>query len=549
MNNKIKVFFSTILTALLFVSCGLSSIFTSLTFTACAAEKKEQKTIAMYIIAGQSNASGYSPVNQIPVAYKSEHDGGFKNVHYYGRADGRYWTDFNTTVDFGLGRSSEHFGAEVGIAERHTAMCPDQEAIIIKCALGSVYLVDTVNSITSNSGNWCPPTYKDSYKNGDKSGLLYRQLISYVTAAAKHYTDLGYKIDLKGTFWMQGEAETIDSSYTESTGNYKACLKALIGDLRNDYAEILNDESAKKSAFVIGRISPTFQKRVNGDAVDAVKRIQAEVAGEVDGAYITEKDYITYNPDTDTCEGPDTAHFSGKDMIAIGQNVGNLLLTAGKSYVHVSVEGSGKADAPEYVFINSGENKTVTFTSTKDHHSLKTVIYDGVDVTDRLENGTFTVSYEEGGHELFATFVEAAKYQVSVESDISKVTISRTPSQRFYYENDEITFKITVKSGYKLDSVTFNGANVEVENGSCKITVVSGENKLCVKAAEDETGGNPNDSSSESSGSSDSQTSGSSGVNSSNGGGGCSSSSASAEAMASLMLCLGSVVLFKKFVI
>lgn len=156
---------------------------------------EEQKTIAVYVIAGQSNAAGYSLVSQVNAAYKTEHAEGFENVRYYGRSDNRYWSDFNTNVNFGLGYLSDRFGSEVGIAEKHTAAYPDQEAIIVKYAVGGTYLVDTDTSFTRANGNWSPLSYEDKYSQGELAGKLYRGLIETLKMVVEHYKSENYTID------------------------------------------------------------------------------------------------------------------------------------------------------------------------------------------------------------------------------------------------------------------------------------------------------------------------------------------------------------------
>ena len=81
----------------------------------------EEKTIDMYLIAGQSNAAGYSSKGR-------KLDGVFENVSYAGEVD-RYRSNgnasqsyleypFQSAVKEGLGRASGFVGPEYGIAEK-----------------------------------------------------------------------------------------------------------------------------------------------------------------------------------------------------------------------------------------------------------------------------------------------------------------------------------------------------------------------------------------------------------------------------------------------
>ena len=443
---------------------------------------EQQKTIAMYLIAGQSNASGYSLVNQVAESEREKYADGFENVYYYGRADFVYYKDFNQTVKFGLGRSAQQFGAEIGIADIHTQAYPDQEAVIVKYAMGSTYLVDTVNSITNQHGNWCSPSMPRTQAN--LSGKLYDAFIDYIKEAVDYYWGLGYEIDLKGTFWMQGEAEA-DGSY--STGDYKSHLKALITDLRNDYAEILDNEIATQSPFVIGKICPTFAGANDDNGVGAVRRIQDAVASEMNRVYLVETEqYPMVDPETGAYRGPDYYHFEGNDMLSLGRDVGDAMVKAGKAHVYIKVNGRGTMDSPAYVFLE-GQPQTITFTATKEHYILKSVFYDGVDVTAQVVNGAFTITDTEGQHNLEATFVKEPKYMVVVDADEKMVSVERDPLAGGHYIGEKVVITVTANAGYEIVSVKWNGAAVILTDNSFEVTISEGENKISVEAQSDGT--------------------------------------------------------------
>lgn len=441
-----------------------------------------KKTIAMYLIAGQSNASGYSLVNQVAESEREKYADGFKDVYYYGRADFAYYKDFNQRVKFGLGRSDSQFGAEVGIADIHTKAFPNQEAIIVKYAMGSTYLVDTVNNVTNQHGNWCSPSMPRTQAN--LSGKLYDAFIDYIEEAVDYYWGLGYEIDLKGTFWMQGEAEA-DGSY--ASGDYKSHLKALINDLRDDYAKILDNEIAKQSPFVIGKICPTFAGANDDNGVGAVRRIQDAVADEMNRVYLVEtKDYPMVDPETGAHRGPDYYHFEGNDMLSLGRDVGDAIVKAGKAHVYIKVNGRGTMDTPAYVFLE-GQPQTITFTATKERYILKSVLYDGVDVTAQVVNGVFTVTDTEGQHNLEATFEKEPKYMVLVEANEDMVLVDREPLAGGHYVGEKVIITVKANTGYEIVSVKWNGEDVALTDNSFEITVIEGENKVSVEAKSDGT--------------------------------------------------------------
>lgn len=435
----------------------------------------EKKSIAVYVIAGQSNAAGHSNWNQVNAAYVNAHKS-FDNVTYYGRAGERTWTDFNTKVSFGLGKEADCFGAEVGIAEKHMAAYPDQEALIIKYAVGGTYLTDVKDTtFTDKYGNWYPPSFADKYAQGELSGKLYRGLIDTFRTAIGHYTDLGYDIDFRGTFWMQGEAET-DGSYAVGKGDYRSALSALIDDLRSDYAEILGDETAKTSPFLIGKICPTFASATESAGVTAVRGIQDAVAAAKERVYLVETDeYVIVDPQGNN-RGPDKYHFEGNDMLALGQSVGDTFVTAGRPHVQIKVTGFGKADQT-HIFLDTAGEKKVTFTPTKEHYVIASASYDGRDVLGELTDGSFTFTDTKGAHELVVAFDMETIYKLTADVDDKMVAVKLTPFSAGYYKGTEVQVQVTAKDGYRLESVTFNGAPVTLnDKNAFTVTIVEGEN-------------------------------------------------------------------------
>lgn len=456
----------------------LCTLLAGLSTTAAAATETttEKKSIAVYVIAGQSNAAGYSKWNQVNSDYVSAHTS-FDNVTFYGRADTRYWTDFNTKVSFGLGIGTDRFGAEVGIAEKHMAAYPDQEALIIKYAVGGTYLTDVKNStFTDKWGNWYPPSFADKYAQGDLSGKLYRGLIDTFRTAIEHYTALGYDIDFKGTFWMQGEAET-DGNYAVGKGDYQSALSALIDDLRSDYAQILGDDTAKTSPFLIGKICPTFASATETAGVTAVRGIQNAVAAAKERVYLVETDdYVIVDPNGNNRNGFDKYHFEGNDMLALGQSVGDTFVTTGRPHVQIKVTGYGKADAT-HLFLDTEGEKKVSFTSTKEHYVIKTASYDGRDVLSEFEDGSFTFTDTQGAHELVVTFGQETRYALTTDINKEAVSVKFSPNSASYYKGTKVQVTVTAKDGYRLDGVTFNGASVTLnDKNAFTVTIVEGEN-------------------------------------------------------------------------
>jgi hypothetical protein len=205
----------------------------------------------------------------------------------------------------------------------------------------------------------------------------------------------------------------------------------------------------------------------------------------------TEK-YPMVDPVTGGHRGPDYYHFEGNDMLNLGRDVGETFITVGKAHVRVKVEGYGEANVPEYVFLDTTESKTITFTATRDRYVLKSVLYDGVDVTAQLVNNSFTITDTEGNHTPLATFEKESKYAITVDADETMVRVDRKPLSGYHYVGEVVEITVTANKGYKIQSVQWNGVEVALTNGAFEITIAAGENKLSVEAVSDGTVIEPN---------------------------------------------------------
>ena len=446
--------------------------------TGLKANAAEEKTIDMYLVAGQSNAAGYTKTESIPAdKMKNVYQVGFDKVFYYGNADSHSVYNFSTQVRLGLGWTASHFGPEIGMAEMITKYSGKQ-SIIVKCAYGGSGLVDNTSSQSHSYGNWTSPSMiNPATAHATKTGYNYNQFIQRISEAVEHYESEGYTINLKGTFWMQGEAEMGMASQT-----YATALTALINDLREDYATFFEQTNATTAPFVIGKIAPTYMGRP--DLNETVRVAQDQVAANMDNVYCVEtKDYIIVDPSTgQPAEGcPDQYHFSGKDVLSLGQEVGKaMVLVDAKDRLEVDVLSGGdvKIVGTELGYVKlDGIPIEVTFTPEK-YHYLSKVFLDGEEVTDQVVDGKYIFNGTTGVHYLTAEFEKYGQYDLTIETNETKGKLSRDPVLAKYYPDTQI--KITPKpaKGYKLKSLTFNGVEVEKTGTFYKITTVQGENKL-----------------------------------------------------------------------
>ena len=306
-------------------------------------ENKDEKTksIDLYIIAGQSNATGHTKYDETLLASLwSDYKVGSSNVLYRGRSE--YTLNVNTenvstgvnevymwtNAKAGQGKTTAQMGAEVGMAATlsSTYYTGDKVCGIIKYAHGGTSIFNSKSGENAANGNWVSPSYA-SLINAEYEGLtgnLYRNLLDEVRISITQLERKGYNdINIKGIFWMQGEADVGDPA------GYEVALKYFINDIRNDLGEIM-DEDLSDLPFMIGEISRTF-----GSADDsAIKRneafisMQRRVTEELDNVYIINsgKYEVTWLENGVSVNGQDPYHWTTEPMFRIGELVAECIL-------------------------------------------------------------------------------------------------------------------------------------------------------------------------------------------------------------------------------
>lgn len=309
------------------------------------------KEIDIYLIAGQSNASGHSKVvdaERILARYPKLRCG-YEFIHYAGnsRVDAdNYTTIVNRDLPWGatrLGLGVRHdgyMGPEAGMAVGLSAYYNEangRHAGIIKFAHGGTGLLD--NRVRSNLlGNWMPPSYAKlmglPWESDPISGVLYRLLLSQVEKNLGELFAYGGfdRIHIKGLYWMQG---------CHNRGNpteYRKAFPLFASDLRRDLAALLtrlygNDCGAAQLPIVVGTISRTFML----DRMDMIEKInlpfiemQRSLPELVPHCYVLDNaEFAICGWDEATQSivalGTDKGHWNQEDALQIGINAGKML--------------------------------------------------------------------------------------------------------------------------------------------------------------------------------------------------------------------------------
>ncbi len=355
-----KNFLMTILSALCVACCSLGFALTGV--NAMFTHAEVSKTIDMYLIAGQSNAAGYSYHNNTL-------DETFENVGYAGETDKKreddtasssnvtWFKDFYWGVKAGYGRSSDRIGPEYGMAKvLNPKYSTSNPAFIFKSAAGGTSLRDLDSGESATYGNWYP---KSNWASGftpsssDTTGLQYHNFVENFRTVYTQLENNGYRPQVKGMVWMQGCSDLSSDSSVVST--YETLLENFISDIRTDLQTITGDNSLDEMPFVIGKIATTVES-YNNPKVPAFNAMQQRIADRVTAVETIETSDLIVCKEGGGYGGVDAWHFSAADAVTLGQRFAEKLVEMNNAGGD-SVEN----DETKSTWTDSETGKTYTF--------------------------------------------------------------------------------------------------------------------------------------------------------------------------------------------
>ena len=400
-------------------------------------EAASSTSIDLYLIAGQSNASGTSKIEDANAAYgvDPQLEKGFSHVLYAGK--GTYSANGSldygwTPVKLGMGKDTSHIGPEAGMAAALSNYYNSESgkiAGILKYAHGGSKL----SGNDTDANNWVSPSYAEAFgwEYGGTTGAHYEMFLQVFREKVTDLVKMGYTdINIKGIYWMQGKGDRNDNKADSPESYYVTALEYLITDLRADLSEIMtevyatDDGGASDMPFYIGAISESYllnlsnRHNINKRFIE----LQKTVADKVENCYFIDNSQFKiseYDATTNTAIalGSDTGHWKQSDMLTIGQNVGHAMYNYGvipeasadDAYV-AFIEGEfiGSASTWKAVCavarkaLDATPGKTVSIVLRKDD-----TITSAASEADRIYFMNGSLSVDLGGHTLTtnATFL------------------------------------------------------------------------------------------------------------------------------------------------
>ena len=455
------------------------------------ARAAEPKTADIWIVAGQSNAAGYSQLNQTVYGgsgtYRTKltsEDGrnasGYSNVVYYGLTEVRATAELpkpqRTNVVMGQGAWGDRIGPELGMAnvlsETHTS---DNPAVIVKYAVGGTYLGDFggAGKQTEDYGNWASPTMTKKATEADKmlhanNGLLYSRLLDTLEASCADLKTRGFTPSIKGYIWMQGEADAVTS---ELANAYEENLTDFINDLRKDVAVRAEDAEAVNRPFVVGKINSTGWF---GGNIATVRAAEDKVANALNDVFTVDTDTYKIH-DGSTLVGSDDWHFNASDMYDLGKRFATAAISNMSKYTYYVTSAAGGA-VEEKTVRSNGEAVKIHVTPARGKLVDK-ITLNGVELPASVyADGVITLTPEEShgsSSNINVTFRDREKQSISVKTGFGG-TIERKPSGSTVYEGETLTVTPKPSYGYVVDTVTLNGVPMTEADGKYSAVLGAG---------------------------------------------------------------------------
>lgn len=197
-----------------------------------------EKKIDVFLIGGQSNATGQGLVRNIPHSFKVD-----KSVLFYfskylkGSNEAETWGELCSASE-----TKEKFGPELALGTSLKRYFPNRNIALIKHGLSGSNLYE----------QWNPGN-----RNGEKQGEEYTKWMTTVKTALAKLKEDGYTPVIRAMVWQQGEGDARDIAGMENSRRYGENLRNLILQIRKELA-------APDMLFVYGKVMPMEAVRFPG---------------------------------------------------------------------------------------------------------------------------------------------------------------------------------------------------------------------------------------------------------------------------------------------
>lgn len=273
------------------------------------------KPVDVYILSGQSNMVGSGQAGELPEMWQRPIEGAYL---YRGGA-------YEPLVAGKDGRSGR-FGPEVGFGHYLRHNHPGRpEVYLVKFALGGQPLDAGWGAAKADGGGWAGPEpgpgrktfYPGKRKDDPNIGNHYKRLHRHVSLAMENLRVSGYKPNLRGIVWMQGEA---DAKHAVSAGRYDQSLALLKKRMEADFG------GGADVPFVFGQVLPHDPALERFTHRGLIRQRMTEADWRSGSERSVANMWMVPTEGMELMK--DTVHYSTKGQLALGQAFGLEMLKA-----------------------------------------------------------------------------------------------------------------------------------------------------------------------------------------------------------------------------
>ncbi len=278
----------------------------ALVFFVMFSYSQERNEIDVYLIGGQSNATGQGYMKNIPADFEID-----KSVHFF---YSRYLGGGGIALEWGLlcqaSETPDKFGVELSMGTKLKQLFPGREIRLIKHALSGSNLYE----------QWNPGKNKNDTLN---FGPEYKKFIQTVEKGLAKLEAKGFNPKIKAMVWQQGEGDARFIEGLDVSINYGKNLHYFIERVR----EQLN---APDMLFVYGYVIPVPQERFTGreEVREGQKNVDQNSGHTLSlkGAFVVETDDLPLRSDEPDSPYPDDkVHFNTFGVLELGNRFANKI--------------------------------------------------------------------------------------------------------------------------------------------------------------------------------------------------------------------------------
>ncbi len=276
------------------------------TKTAGVDTDEKLKPIDIYLIGGQSNATGQGYMKNIPNDFNID-----QSVQFF---YSKYLSGGGVPMQWGplcqASEKSDKFGIELSMGTMLKQLNTNTEIALIKHALSGSNLY----------AQWRPGEHN---KDENNFGPEFMKFVDTVELGLKDLEKQGYQPNIRAMVWQQGEADARDIAGLENSLNYGKNLNHFIERVRQQF-------NMPEMLFIYGYVLPVALDRYTGR--EEVRLGQKYVdcnSGHnlsINGAFVMETDDLPLRCDEPNSAYPDDkVHFNTVGILELGKRFANKI--------------------------------------------------------------------------------------------------------------------------------------------------------------------------------------------------------------------------------